>query len=71
MPEVKTSVSLPRRSVTKLAPSRVSLRHPAHILSFLALLRIDGAGSFDAITVGDPNRVRMGDEVLDPPIEPL
>ena len=32
--------------------------------SDLALLRIDGGGSFDAIAVGDPNRVRMGDEVL-------
>ena len=31
--------------------------------SDLALLRIDG-GSFEAIAVGDPNTVRMGDEVL-------
>ena len=31
--------------------------------SDLALLKIDG-GSFDAIAVGDPNTVRMGDEVL-------
>ena len=32
--------------------------------SDLALLRIDGGGSFDTIAVGDPNTVRMGDEVL-------
>ena len=43
-------------------------RHDASVLerdstSDLALLRIDG-GSFDAIAVGDPNHVRMGDEVL-------
>ena len=30
----------------------------------LALVQIDGGGSFDAITVGDPDRVRVGDEVL-------
>ena len=33
------------------------------VTSDLALLRID-SGSFDAIAVGDANRVRMGDEVL-------
>ena len=32
--------------------------------SDLTLLRIDGGGSFDAIAVGNPNTVRMGDEVL-------
>ena len=32
--------------------------------SDLALLQIDGGGSFEAIAVGDPNTMRMGDEVL-------
>ena len=32
--------------------------------SDLALVRIDGGGGFQAIAVGDPNAVRMGDEVL-------
>ena len=30
----------------------------------LALVQIDGGGGFDAISVGDPDRVRVGDEVL-------
>ena len=44
-------------------------RYDANVLerdaiSDLALLRIDGDGSFQAIAVGDSNNVRMGDEVL-------
>ena len=44
-------------------------RYDAHVVerdttSDLALLRIDGGGSFQAIAAGDPNTVRMGDEVL-------
>ena len=44
-------------------------RYDANVLeldatSDLALLRIDGGGSYDAIAVGDPNTVRMGHEVL-------
>ena len=32
--------------------------------SDLALVQIDGTGPFDAIAIGDPDGVRMGDEVL-------
>ena len=32
--------------------------------SDLALVQIDGGGTFDAIAVGDPGGVRVGDEVL-------
>ena len=44
-------------------------RYDANVLerdaiSDLALLQIAGGGSFQAIAVGDPNTVRMGDEVL-------
>ena len=44
-------------------------RYDAEVLdrdatSDLALLQIDGAGSLDPIAVGDPNTVRIGDEVL-------
>ena len=44
-------------------------RYQANVLdrdvaSDLALLQINGGGTFDAITVGDPGGVRVGDEVL-------
>ena len=44
-------------------------RYQANVLerdaaSDLALVQINGGGTFDAITVGDPGGVRVGDEVL-------
>ena len=33
-------------------------------VSDLALVKIDGSGSFDTIPIGNPGRVRVGDEVL-------